>query len=83
MKKTEWIKNLDQETINSMNSLLLKTFKHKKSYLTSKDPHLAQLWLVLVEIHKTQIELEKRIESIEKFFNIPKKYSLIPDLEEY
>lgn len=84
MKKSQWVKSLDQETINSLNSLLLKTFKHKRSYLDSRDPNITQLWLALVEIHKTQMELDKRMEKIERLFSIPKKkYSLIPDLEEY
>lgn len=80
----DWRDSLDEESAADLNDLIVSALKHRRSYDTSPDPRIAQLWAAFVELYKRHVALERRFEAHEeRIYGKRKPSSILKDLENY
>lgn len=75
-----WKEELEPFLQMYMNDLIKESRKHRKAYLQSDNPYLAQMWVAMSLLNKKIKILEERIKILEHHLNKNQK-KIVDDLK--
>lgn len=65
----DWKQFLSQEDEDRLNEILKRVQNYRSAYRSSKDIKIAQLWAAVLELHKDNVRLQKKLNRVEYIFD--------------